>query len=288
MSRLSWKILLVDDAPEDRSMYRRYLQSDAAVDYVFWEASLGEEALAMQRNLRPDCILLDYQLPDINGLECLRRLTVQTDPETPPVVMLTGVGSESIAVDALKRGAADYLVKMSLTPESLQRTVHHAVEKMHLQHALLVQRQQIKESEERLRLALEAAQMGVWDWDIATDTVAWSEHMGPGFGLPAGASPRTLSGFLSLVHAADRERIASIVADAVAQGKDYHIEFRVPLPNGDLRWRSASGRAVCDATGKPVRLTGVDMDITARKQTEEALYTLNKTLEQRADGGCAA
>ena len=77
-----------------------------------------------------DCLLLDYDLPDLDGLQFLAELTGGTDQAPVPVVMLTGRGGESIAVEALKRGAQDYLVKGSFTPEVLRKTVDDAIERV--------------------------------------------------------------------------------------------------------------------------------------------------------------
>ena len=112
MSVNSRRILIVDDSPEDRASYRRWLSVDQASAFLFSEAGSGEEGLRLSAELEPVCILLDYQLPDLNGLEFLDRLQSHGDDTTrPAVIMLTGHGNEAVAVEAMKKEAEDYLVK---------------------------------------------------------------------------------------------------------------------------------------------------------------------------------
>ena len=113
------RILIVDDSPEDRAIYIRMLSGDRRQEYRFLETDTGEEGLRLGRDLRPDCLLLDYRLPDLDGLEFLERLAAETGEEAIPVIVLTGQGNESVAVQAMKSGAQDYLLKGAISAESL-------------------------------------------------------------------------------------------------------------------------------------------------------------------------
>jgi signal transduction histidine kinase len=123
------RILIVDDSPEDREVYKRMLAQDREHSYEFLEADLGEEGLRMAQEERPDCLLLDYKLPDVDGLEFLSRLT---DQKLLPVIVLTGQGNEAVAVEAMKGGAQDYLLKGAVVRDRLQHAVHNAIEKVAL------------------------------------------------------------------------------------------------------------------------------------------------------------
>ncbi len=129
----------------------------------------------------------------------------------------------------------------------------------------------LKESEARLRLALEAAQMGTWDWNIVTNEVVYCEQLGPVFGLPRGTHHATSEAFLNSVHPEDREYVQEAVTRAIEEGTDYAVEFRVVWPDGTLHWVGNKGQVYCDETGKPIRMVGVAMNISDRKQAEEAL-----------------
>ncbi|WP_373539344.1 response regulator [Chamaesiphon sp.] len=126
-------VLIVEDCPEDREMYRRYLLRDRDYDYTIVEASFGKEGLNLWRQHQPDAVLLDYQLPDLDGLEFLAALQTQ---QPLPIVMMTGVGSETIAVQAIKAGAQDYLVKEQITPESLKVALDGTIKTVQLQTQL--------------------------------------------------------------------------------------------------------------------------------------------------------
>lgn len=124
------KILLIDDNPQDRMLYQRLLSSQPGQERLeIHEAADGAEGLARFRELRPDCVLLDYNLPDIDGLTMLSQLAEIVPMQTMCVVMITGGGSESLAVRALNSGALDYLVKQHFDRELLNKTVRHAIEK---------------------------------------------------------------------------------------------------------------------------------------------------------------
>jgi diguanylate cyclase (GGDEF)-like protein/PAS domain S-box-containing protein len=129
----------------------------------------------------------------------------------------------------------------------------------------------LQESEARLRLALEAAHMGTWHWDILTNSIMYSDQLGPVFGLSPGSYHPTYEAFLDAVHPEDREYVAQAVARAIGEGVDYGIEYRVIWPDGTLHWVGNKGQVYRDETGCPVRLVGVAMDITERKQVEETL-----------------
>jgi|GEM_PF-2763788 len=126
----------------------------------------------------------------------------------------------------------------------------------------------LRASEARLRLALESAQMGTWDWNITSDIVAYSDQLEPVFGLSPGSYYSNYESFLNSVHPEDREAVDQVVSQAVKQGTDYRVEFRAIRPDGTMRWVGNKGHVYCDTTGKPVRMVGVEMDITERKQAE--------------------
>ncbi|MCP6761422.1 MAG: response regulator [Fischerella sp. CENA71] len=136
MTIVTPNILLIDDFLEDRETYRRYLLRDKQHKYRILEASTGEQALLLCQQQFPDVIVTDYLLPDINGLEFLDNLKTQFGQTNLPVIILTGQGSEQIAVQAMKGGAADYLVKKNTTQLNFIKAVKNVLEKTHLTRQL--------------------------------------------------------------------------------------------------------------------------------------------------------
>ena len=122
------KVMVVEDSDEDRILYQRYLRSDSECDYVFLEAETGAKAQEYLQQVDVDIILLDYLLPDINGLEWLAEWQQQNQKNYYcPVIVLTGEGDETIAVQAIKSGAEDYIVKSQLTRARLKQSVNRAM-----------------------------------------------------------------------------------------------------------------------------------------------------------------
>jgi signal transduction histidine kinase len=130
------KILIIDDAPEDRETVRRYLQQDKTCTYEFFEENRVEEAMGLCLKVMPDCILLDYSLPDGTGLEFLDELKNYGGTNCFPVIVLTGTGDEMIAVKAIKTGAQDYLIKGRTPADTLRMAVHNAIYKAQAERRL--------------------------------------------------------------------------------------------------------------------------------------------------------
>jgi len=119
-------VMLIDDSEIDRAVYRRYLQADTTDQYTIVEAETGEAAFEDYTQYQPDLILLDYLLPDITGLEWLSQLQ-QQNTLICPAIALTGQGDENIAVQFIKIGATDYLVKGEMTAEKLKLAINKAL-----------------------------------------------------------------------------------------------------------------------------------------------------------------
>ncbi len=135
----------------------------------------------------------------------------------------------------------------------------------------------LRRSEERLRLALAAAQMGTWEWDIATNEVLWSDEVEAIFRLEPGTFAGTYEAYLQLVHPEDRDRVVQTVTRTVEDmeaGGEYAIVHRLLRPDGEVGWLQARGNVLYDQEGQPTRMVGTMTDITATKQVEERVQRL--------------
>jgi two-component system sensor kinase FixL len=129
----------------------------------------------------------------------------------------------------------------------------------------------LRESEERMRLAADAVNLGIWEWDLNKDEIWATNARRALLGWPT-SGRIGFEAFISRVHADDRDRVRQTIQDAIQKGKDYDSEYRLILPDGIVRWMATRGSVHLDTNGKPARLLGVNIDITARKQAElEAL-----------------
>src|SRR5438445_696041 len=129
----------------------------------------------------------------------------------------------------------------------------------------------LRESEERMRVAADAVNLGIWEWDLSRDEIWATNARRALLGWPA-SGKIGFEAFVSRVHPDDRDRVRQTIDDAIHNGKGYDSEYRLVLPDGIVRWMATRGSVHLDGNGKPARLLGVSIDITARKQAElEAL-----------------
>jgi two-component system, LuxR family, sensor kinase FixL len=122
-------------------------------------------------------------------------------------------------------------------------------------------------SDHRLNLAADSADLGLWEWDLRKDEIWVTPTRRAQLGFPV-SGKITFEDLISGWHADDRDKVRQALRDAIENGKDYEAEFRRVLADGSVRWVAARGRVYADKHGKPIRLLGVSMDITARKQAE--------------------
>ncbi|MCM3870394.1 MAG: PAS domain S-box protein [Pyrinomonadaceae bacterium] len=132
-------------------------------------------------------------------------------------------------------------------------------------------REAARENQEQLTMALDAAQMGTWDWHINENTARWSEQTKKIFGQSP-ADKLSAEVFFSMLHPDDRPAVEQAITLAIGEGAPYDAEFRVPQQDGSVRWVRGKGKVLYDhEAGKASRMVGLNADITERKQAEHAL-----------------
>ncbi len=137
-------------------------------------------------------------------------------------------------------------------------------------------------AEERMRLAFEAARLGLWDWNLATGEMVWSSTTGRQMDLPDN-TPSSFETFIKSVHPDDRQAVQRSIEDAVHDNETHTLEYRRLWPDGSLHWRSLTGRAFHGTAGTPVRVVGVAMDIEDRKAAEDRLQLQGAALQAAAN-----
>ncbi|MEW6496515.1 MAG: PAS domain-containing protein [Cyanobacteriota bacterium] len=128
-----------------------------------------------------------------------------------------------------------------------------------------------RESELQLRMALNASQMGTWDWNLKTNIITWSERTEEIFGYAPGTFDGTYEGFIDRIHPEDRDTLIQACTRSLEEKIPCSLEYRLLLPDGTIRWVAQKGDFLFDDRGQPLRLSGVMMDITERKLAEEKL-----------------
>jgi PAS domain S-box-containing protein len=145
----------------------------------------------------------------------------------------------------------------------------------------------LRESQERLALAIDAAKLGFWDWDIRTQQVTWSPMVHRIFGLSDHEFSGRYEDYLGLVHPDDRPLIARRISQALEGTKEYSLEHRIVWSDGSVHWLECKGEVIRDPAGNAVRMVGTVMETTQRKQAEEerakALQDLENVMETVPD-----
>ena len=141
---------------------------------------------------------------------------------------------------------------------------------------------QLQRSEERMRLAFDAAKIGCWDWDLVTSKMVWSATGSRQMGLPEDAATG-FEIFMSSVHHEDRKAIEETIETIVHDTKSHTVPYRMFWPDGSLHWRSVTGRALYDNTGRPVRMIGVGMDLDDSKAANDQLLLQAAALQAAAN-----
>src|ERR1700689_2410417 len=129
-----------------------------------------------------------------------------------------------------------------------------------------------RQEETALRLALEAGEVGTWEWDIDSGKVQWSENLEQIHGLAPGSFDRTFEGYRALIHPDDRERVLAAIRGCIEGRTSYEVEFRSADTTRGPRWVFGRGRVLAGQGAQSARMVGVCMDITGRKRVEEAAW----------------
>jgi PAS domain S-box-containing protein len=133
---------------------------------------------------------------------------------------------------------------------------------------------------QRVRFALAAARMGVWEWDLRSDVVTWSDTTALAFGLSREQAPKSGREFFALVHPDDRQALTEASQRAIRERTDLDAEFRAISDDGVVRWVHAHGRVAYEVDGRPTRILGVNIDISQRKSLEDQLLEADRQADR--------
>src|SRR5215212_2402092 len=169
------------------------------------------------------------------------------------------------------------------TLRALARAVMAQLELRRSNKALVESERRLRASEERLQLALNAGHIGTWAWDIARNRVIADANLAQMFSVrpDEAANGAPVERFVNAVHPEDRPRVEAILAEVVQRGGEYDVEHRLVQKDGSVRWITARGRCDHDEQGRPIRFTGVTVDITDLKRAQGAEELLARDLSHR-------
>ena len=240
MSSEQRKILIIDDEPADRAIVKYHLEQSEPGRFVFFEAATGRAGVAEAAKIAPDCILLDYNLPDQDGVAVLQQLRDASGELRFAIVMLTGMGDQHTAVAAMKLGVMDYVAKGPASAESLGRTVRKAIEGYQLRRELAQQRVALEQrnaaleamqrtlvaEKERYQLLTEAIPQLVWTSN-RDGTIAFANQRMREF---AGKSDGDRWDLTTLLEDDDKGRFAGAWSAAIDNNQSFEIELGCAAP----------------------------------------------------------
>jgi len=267
------RILLVEDNEHDRVAFRRAIKK-ARLKYEIKECVRGEEALETLRvnTSQFDIIVSDYMLPGMNGLELCKMLIKTKVPA--PIIIITGSGSEEVAVEAIKAGVDDYIVKdpgrgyLKLLPIVIPEVVRKYGNKLARKEA----EEALRKSETNLSLSQKVAHLGNWEWNIISGNRTWSDELYRILGYEPHAIEASMEAIMERIHPDDRE-LVTIIANESMDGDEMEktFEHRIIQPNGTIRYIQGRWWLQKNKEGKPTKWFGTLLDITERKHAENSL-----------------
>lgn len=302
MDREPVNILLVDDQPAKLIAYEVILKQLGENLIV---ASSGREALEQLLKTEIAVILIDVCMPELDGFELAAM--IREHPRFQKIAIIFVSAIQVTDLDSLRgyeMGAVDYL-PVPVVPEVLRAKVKVFVElfrKGRELEALNVELEArvrertaeleasnrlLLESETRRSLAIAAGNMGSWDWDCVNGDWMWDR----GQYLICGVDPDQFivnsASIRALILSEDLDRLRELLDQGTSEARTFNIEFRIRRPNGDVRWCSVTAASSVDLEGRQVRLSGVTIDITDRKNAEQRQSLLSREVDHRAKNALA-
>ena len=272
------RILYVDDNAHDRALVRDALEQDNG-EFSLTEASSRAEFEQQLANGSFDLVLSDFNILGFTGLQVLDA--VRARHPRLPVVIVTGTGSEETGVEAMKRGAADYVIKTARHIQRLPQTILIALEKRKLEDERAQIDAQLHESEALFHTLARASPVGIFRTDSHGECAYVNERWSELAGLPADAA--RARGWVAALHSDDRERISSLWQQCVQSGQPFQAEYRFLRADGQATWVLGQGLPEITDTGEIRGYVGTITDITERNRDRLALQLQSRIIDQIHD-----
>ena len=269
------RVLVVDDNPDMRLYVAGLLSRRWRVE----TCADGREALEKARSAPPDLVLSDVTMAGFDGFELLRELRAEARTRSVPVILLSARAGEDSRLEGLDAGADEYLVK----PFSAQELVARVESALRLSELRKDNQEALRRSEERFKIAAQATNDLIYEWDLASGHLEWFGDVDRVLGFAPGELVRTADAWSAQIHPDDRPRVAAAIRRHLARsgGGLFSEEYRVRTKDGAWRVWIDRGTALRDAEGRASRWYGAVSDITERRRAEQEILRLNATLEAR-------
>ena len=267
-------ILTVEDNTSDLFLLEHMLKSSGLEIARLYSTDHVREAYALLEKHTIHVVLLDLTLPDSFGIHSFTYLKPVV--QKIPVIILTGMSDTNIALEAIKEGAQDYLVKGELTEGLLTKAIQYSMERKRTLENLRV-------SNERFNTVVKATNDAIWDWDLVTNKVFMVGDTYKklfGYDIVDAHSPGDL--WENIIHPEDRERVVAKLWKLIREGgaSKWEDEYRLRRNDGEYAYVHDRGHLIYSADQRPIRMIGAIQDITARKQSEETILASEEKYRQ--------
>jgi two-component system, cell cycle sensor histidine kinase and response regulator CckA len=265
-------ILMVEDSPLDAELIERALRR-SGLDANVQRVTTGPGCIGALRAGRPDIVICDHNLPQFDGRDALRIVRALPDP--PPFILITGSLDEETAVEYMKSGAADYILKDRLT--RLGEAVKTAIERDRDRRATAEAERARREAEQRLGLLVRATNDAVWDLDLVHWTLQVNGEFLALIGHATQRGPLTLDAWHDCIHPEDRARVRAGLDTVLASRTNFWTdEYRLRRADGTYARVVDRALVMRNAQHEPVRVVGALVDVTERQRLHEQLLQSQK------------
>jgi len=274
------RILLVEDEPAHAEIVQRAFEMSDSPVLLTVAGTLAEARAHLAAGAAmPSLLIADWRLPDGESIELLTNTPECCDV---PVVIMTSYGNERVAVEAMKAGALDYVVKSETTLLDMPHIARHAIREWNILAERSRMERDLRESESRFRLLAENS----LDMIARYDAQGVCRYVSPASHVLLGYKPEELVGQSStaIVHPDDLDRVIRSYTELNQQTASHTISFRACRKDGQQIWLEATSRAILDQqTGAVIEIQSALRDVTRRKEAEQEIQRLNHDLGRRAE-----
>ncbi|HNK96853.1 MAG TPA: response regulator [Chitinophagales bacterium] len=291
-NRKQTTILLIEDNPADARLVEIYLNESAMIQPQISRVSELGKGMLMLEERDFDVVLLDLTLPDSSGFETVKTILREFPGQT--VIVMTGLEDDTVAINSVKAGAQDFIVKGQFDSNLLGRTITYAIERHRLQIKLEDYAKAIKLNEQRLTEAQKLAQMGNWELDVVNNQMYWSDEVYRILGYKQGQLEPTLADYLKPIADDDVEEVKAILNRTLEKGQPFHAEYKVKGPGNSTKKVSIQGLVQKSKINGGLCLAGTIQDITnlslAKSEgiDKQALMSVLKNAIAEADNSGAS
>ena len=256
-------ILIVDDDPIFRELSRSSLEQE---ELRIEDVSSGEAAVQFASCVMPDLIVLDLQMPGMDGYATCHGIRQLPQGEFVPILIMTGLDDVDSIAKAYDAGATDFIIKPCHGLILTQRVRYM----LRTSHSL----QLLRSNEARLAQAQRIAQLGGWEWDLSLEQIELSDAACQILGVAPSTFDRTLDAYLTCVHEDDRAAVRQAMRQAFVEGTSVALDHRTSRTDVSGHIVHLQGEALINESGHTHRILGTVQDITDKRATESTLYFL--------------